>query len=458
MNPAYDPDNLFADAIAAGFVPDDEPPQWDEMPDYMPDTLGHENQIISYSPMMRRECDNHGFFTEPLWADVKRIKQKSGFRVSVLDTIPNTNAVLAAMGITARFNMMTRQDDYTGGIADGRQADGVVTRLISAAKSRGYGARDVIPHLAEIAAANSFHPVREWVLGTGWDGISRIAELAKTLHTDIPSTTELFLKRWAIGALQAVMFDKPKPQQGVLVLVGGQGSGKTTWINALCPLEGAVLTGAELDPHKPDSIIKCTGAWITELGEIDGTMRRSDIATLKAFVTQDTDTYRTPYARLPRTYQRRTAFAATVNESDYLKDTTGNRRWWTIPVKQIDRHTIDMQQFWAEVAVLVRNGEPHALQADELATLNALNREHEVIDTYQEMILQQYGAFTGENGVPLEPMTTTMVAESLGYKQPTNQTARAVGVALGKCGYHRESIRLSGKPTKGYLMPPKLQT
>jgi predicted P-loop ATPase len=76
-------------------------------------------------------------------------------------------------------------------------------------------------------------------------------------------------------------------------------------------------------------------------------------AALKAFITQASDTYRLPYARKNTVNPRRTVFFASVNDSKFLSDNTGNRRYWTIDCTDIDyRHQIDMQQFWAEVKTL----------------------------------------------------------------------------------------------------------
>lgn len=425
----YDRDQLAADAAAAGLNFDDD-------------------KLIP--------LDCHGFYHEPEWIDTA-IERRGGVdRIVSLDTLPNTEALLRALGVIVRYNMMTRLDEYSGGIVDGKTLNSAVTRIISAGKSRGYKSSDIYSHLSEIALINQYHPVREWVASIQWDGKSRIAELANTLHADDSTLAELMIKRWAIGAMQAVLSDKPQSQQGVLVLLGEQGTGKTTWIKSLCPLSNAILTGAELDPHKPDSVQKCTSAWITELGEVDGTMRRSDVATLKAFVTEDKDIYRMPYARMPREYPRRTAFAASVNDENYLVDQTGNRRWWTIKVSQIDQHNINAQQFWAEIAALVAAGESHALQSSELLAVNENNRKHEVVDPYQEQVLVQYGHC---QSVPpdaiLTPMTATEIAESLGYRQPDQRTVKAVGSALRVCGYLKKQAKIRGVPLYGYRMPQK---
>ena len=86
------------------------------------------------------------------------------------------------------------------------------------------------------------------------------------------------------------------------------------------------------------------------MGEIESTFKKSDIDQLKAFVTARTDELRLPYDRAFTTYQRRTAFYASVNAREFLTDTSGNRRFWVLAVKDINvNHGVDMQQMWAEV-------------------------------------------------------------------------------------------------------------
>lgn len=441
---AEDDYNLIIDALNISFGT--------SKPQIRADIKDHEKERNAAKRKMKQESkmDVHGIQKPVQWVALGGKEN-----LTKLDTITNTRALLDAMGITVRHNIMTRMDEYSGGIAEGREQDSAVVRIVSAGKSLEYKSRDIVDHLAEIARDNAYHPVREWLKDVEWDGVSRLQALADTLHSNMDCGLKLtIIKRWAVGAIRAVISDKPQSLQGVMVLCGEQRIGKTTWLIGLCPIEDAVKDGVELNPHNADSVRKATGAWITELGELDGTLRR-EIAAIKAFINMDSDTYRMPYARTPRKYDRRTAYTASVNDDRYLQDHTGNGRWWTIPVSKIDRHTIDMQQFWAEMRDLALSGEPHNMQRDELAALNSHNKAFEVIDTYEELIIDQYGPADNAEGVPLNPMSTTGVAESL-VKNPDNRAVQAVGRALKKCGYIPKSIKFGGIPRKMYMMPPKL--
>ena len=99
-----------------------------------------------------------------------------------------------------------------------------------------------------------------------------------------------------------------------------------------------------------EDVKQCVSHWICELGELGSTFKRADIDQLKAFLTKRSDELRLPYDRAFSNYQRRTAFYASVNEKEFLIDTSGNRRFWVVPVTEIDwRHGLNMQQVWAEI-------------------------------------------------------------------------------------------------------------
>jgi putative DNA primase/helicase len=368
-----------------------------------------------------------------------------------LSTISNTSAILKSMQIEARLNLMTRKEEYTGGAFDDDQIGNMVLRIISGARSVGYKSNEMIDHLQVITSDNKYHPVAEWLDGAVWDGVSRIDALADTLVSDMPADLKrTLLMRWSVGAIKAATLDTPPPQQGVIVLVGDQGKGKTTWIKSLCPLRGSVADGLELHPSNPDSVRAATSAWIAELGELDGTFKR-DIPTLKAFITKDVDTYRMPYAKTAMDYRRRTAYCASVNDDKYLIDHTGNRRWWSIPVTCIEYNTIDMQQYWAEIKAMADYTD-HSLTSEELADLNYHNKAMEVIDPFEEAILTTFGR-NADDGGRRDPMTTTMIAGKLGYDKPDAKVVRSVGTALKKCGYTTKSVKINGTPIKAYMMP-----
>ena len=141
---------------------------------------------------------------------------------------------------------------------------------------------------------------------------------------------------------------------GVLVIQGDQGSGKTLFCRTLAMKSDWFAEGVSIDLDNKDSIIQGTGVWIAELGELDSTLKREQSA-LKAFLTASKDTYRQPYAQTVVSKPRRTSFCATVNPKEFLNDETGSRRYWVVQPMHIDVEALKrldeawLRQLWAQV-------------------------------------------------------------------------------------------------------------
>jgi len=171
--------------------------------------------------------------------------------------------------------------------------------------------------------------------------------------------------------------------------------------------------------------------WLVELGELDGTLRKADIARLKGFISQDKDQFRRPYGRAEGKYQRRTIFFASVNPEQFLADDTGNVRWWTIPVSGINyQHGIDVQQLWAEVFELYQAGEAWWLTNEEETRLNASNAAYEQTDPVGELIQSTYGS--ASNNAVKRSMTATEVLLEIGFDKPTKAQMNEASKALRK--------------------------
>ena len=198
-----------------------------------------------------------------------------------------------------------------------------------------------------------------------------------------------------------------------------------------------------LRPDDKDSVKQVCSFWLVELGELDATFRKSDIAALKSFITNDSDVLRRAYARKESHFARRTVFFASVNPREFLHDPTGNRRFWTVPVTKLDHsHSLDMQQVWAEVATLYRAGESIYLTPSEMDELNCQNGEFTVIDPVEEMILSRL-AWESDQAT-WRWATTTDVLKEVGMDRPTKaDLARASTVIRANNG--GQSKRSNGK-------------
>lgn len=190
--------------------------------------------------------------------------------------------------------------------------------------------------------------------------------------------------------------------------------------------------GVSIDLEKKDSIIESTGVWIAEMGELDSTLKREQLA-LKAFVTAKKDTYRQPYARVSTTTPRRTSFCATVNPLEFLNDETGSRRWWVIEPTKIDCERLKalpeewFKQLWAQVytQLYLPNPQGFRLTEEERARLQAHNErynkalpgETEILDKLQwDSHADRWKLYTGtqvRDCLNLKPLTTSQIGRAL---------------------------------------------
>ena len=209
--------------------------------------------------------------------------------------------------------------------------------------------------LRSIALARRYNPVLEAIQACEWDGRDRVAEVYSILNLpDDDDLSRVLVLKWFY---QTVLLlenpdDAPYGADGMLVLCGCQGVGKTSLLRTLAMRTEWFGEGCHIDPNDKDTIIQITKCWIAELGEIESTVTAKNINNIKAFVTNSTDRYRRPYASKADDNTRHTSLCATCNTTDFLVDQTGNRRFWTVPVEKIDLDALsrlDALQLWAQV-------------------------------------------------------------------------------------------------------------
>ena len=237
--------------------------------------------------------------------------------------------------------------------------------------------------LSVIAGKNRFNPVIEMIGNAKWDGKDRIQELFSILN--IGETDELsktLIKKWLWQALSMAKneFNGAYGADGILVLQGKQGIGKTTFVRKIAVHQELCKLGQYLDTKDKDTYRRCCSAWIVELGEIETTFK-SDLERLKAFITAEIDEYRLPYGRSDQTLARRTAIIGTCNSEKFLIDPTGSRRFWTVPITSIDLDRLsnfDVLQLWLQVEEKTKNNrQGFRLTKDEQLKLAERNTVHE---------------------------------------------------------------------------------
>lgn len=226
----------------------------------------------------------------------------------------------------------------------------------------GFRSRDAVDDgLSQVAAARSYNPVVDYLRGLQWDGKPRLDTLYIDYFgdADIPYTRAV-ARKGLVAAVARAMEPGTKFDQ-MAVILGPQGVGKSTFVarlgggwfsNSVCTFEGK--EAAELLP----------GNWIIEIGELEA-MNKSDVRAIKQFLSRTVDEYRAAYGHRTERHPRRCVFFGTTNDHEYLKDPTGNRRFWPIecgpgPKKSVFENLTEDEvgQIWAEAHFRWQLGEP----------------------------------------------------------------------------------------------------
>lgn len=226
-------------------------------------------------------------------------------------------------------------------------------------------ATEAYTHAGLIYAAklDSYDPVRDYMDRLDWDGKPRLdGWLARHAGAEDTELGAALFSKWMISAV-ARTFNPGCQADYTLILEGAQGLRKSTFLRTLAGAEHFQDTIPDINGK--DAKMACHGPLIIEFGELRN-LTNKEVEHVKAFLTCRVDRYRPPYGREEVEKARRCVFAGSTNDSVYLRDTTGNRRFWPVRVGRINikRARRDRDQLWAEAVHRYREGEQWHLNAE----------------------------------------------------------------------------------------------
>ena len=208
------------------------------------------------------------------------------------------------------------------------------------------------------AHINKFHPVKKFIESTLWDGKPRVDTWLTEYLGVYPSPYVAEIGRLTLfGAIHRIYSPGCKFDY-MLVLEGKTGIGKSSVIEIL---GNQWYSSGNLDFHNKDTVDMLRGKWIIEMAEMDN-MRRQEVSAAKAFITRQVDRARLAFAKRTVDFPRQCIFIGTINPNayGYLKDDTGNRRYWPVvchpeegkPIMRLGALSKDVSQLWAEALYL----------------------------------------------------------------------------------------------------------
>lgn len=281
---------------------------------------------------------------------------------------------------------------------EGRELkDSDVTKLVSYFNRIGYPdatktvAADAIQARCEDA---TIHPVRNYLHNLPqWDGVPRVDTwledycAVECADDEIKMYVSEVGKRWLISAVARVMRPGCKAD-GVLILEGRQGAKKSTTFRILA---GGDWFGDSLPPmQSKDASDYLRGKWIIEMAELSN-INKAEVEVVKAFIAREEERFRPAYGRNEITYQRQCIFAGSTNKSDYLRDETGNRRFWPVKIGRecdVDALARDRDQLWSETFELYNAGEIWWLTGDAERVAQRQQEDRVSQDAWEGSVMQ----------------------------------------------------------------------
>lgn len=292
----------------------------------------------------------------------------------------------------------------------------------------------------------TFHPVLEYLNPLQWDGQARLALWTVDGLGVAPSDFVYAVSaKFLISAVARVMRPGCKADCA-LILEGPQGLMKSTALRTMFqPWFADEL--AELGTK--DAAMQLAGKWGLEMSELDS-MKRGDVAKIKSFLSRAEDHFRPPYGRRPIDQKRQCVIAGTVNDSEYLRDETGNRRIWPIFCTKIDIPWLqaNRDQIWAEARDEFFNGQNWWLDTPELIDAARIEQDaRRVVDPWQDKIER---FVIGRSDVtPSEILDHFNIID----KDQTQLDQNRVASCLKALGWHRTIMRTENGPRRRYKAP-----
>ena len=315
--------------------------------------------------------------------------------------------------------------------------------------------------IIEIAKDNKFNPFKDFLLESKKSNPNPGSELEKVINTlTFPEHKEehvkfykTMIKKFLISIVAINMTDveaEESPRlEGTLVLTGGQGIGKTTWFSKLVP-KGFFAEGKSITGDK-DNRMEITQYILVELGELEEITTKKEAGFLKNELTRTFDEYRVPYDKFPIRKARRYLYCGTVNESKFLTDSTGNRRYWVVEVEDINLdEEINLNYLWSDVIDLYNLGSTWWLSKEEHQLLDMVNGDY-LVNGYIGLLIESVFDFSKEPVKHLD-YTGADIFELLKY--PKGLNPNKLGRELSKLGLKSKVKRVNGKSLRFYNLPP----
>lgn len=295
--------------------------------------------------------------------------------------------IVAQFGDRFRYNQLFKQVELDGEYFD--PAMSKIELIVTHKMKLKSGRDDIGDCVLKIARENQYHPVQEYLSdcyrqhGHSTDHLIGFADRILGAKDHIHQT---IVCKFLIAAV-ARAFEPGCQVDTALILQGKQGAGKSSFFRILASPEW--FDDSFGNASDKDERLKVHSAWILEWAELETIFKRKDMSAVKAFMTTKIDRIRPPYGRSVEFMPRSSVFCGTTNQTEFLSDTTGNRRFWVLPVsKDIDCQALEAERdrVWAAAVTLYKSGVQWWLTPEEERAMNEHRRTYESTDVWEDEI------------------------------------------------------------------------
>lgn len=395
--------------------------------------------------LLRQSIEPQRVFQEPLPKAVT--KEPKGSKLAQA-----YDAIKTLAGDRIRLNELFQQIEWDGVPIS---TDGLRLKIaldFNIDVSRG----DAIDIVTDIARQNAYHPVRQYleqvhsIYQPDIEALNHIAD--RYFGTGNP-LFNAFLKRTLIGAVARV-FRPGCKMDTTLILQGPQGYNKSSFFKVLAGEDWFDDSLGNISDK--DERLKLHRSWFSEWPELECVFRRKDISSVKAFLSCATDNLRVPYGRSVESFPRRSVIVGSTNETQFLNDPTGSRRFWVVPVKQrIDVELLKQERdrIWAAAVELYHRGEQWWLTPLEEAAATNANQDFQIEDAWSGYIET---FLAGKTWVT----TGQVLEEALGIEPARQDKISQMRMAdiLRGLGWVSKTREMGNRKVRGWVAPTPVQS
>jgi len=264
-------------------------------------------------------------------------------------------------GLSLRYNIFKGRTEVFLYDEPFKRLEDMTSYILDKCKLHRYKVtKDILEgQLVAVSKDSEYNPIKAYLdkCYEVYDGFDYVGLLCKTIESPVPpERVRMYIERFLLQMVWLACSDENDVKhhgEFTLVLQGKQGQGKTSWFRNLLPeflQKDYFLDSRSMDLTKKDDILEQGTVWLCEMGEIAATFRKTDQEALKAYITAAVDKVRPPYGKEAIEKKRRMCLCATTNDAEFLRDSTGNRRYAVIPCDEIDQfHGIDLTKIYAQV-------------------------------------------------------------------------------------------------------------